>query len=156
VKSTSRSYGQPAQELTGGGHPSCALFGKPEVKGQRRQMGVALARDESIEARVKKALRRGRSVENHALKAVGGIWQRLRCLCCYRRRSGLKRTATAPAGGSPAHRQGCLWSPAYLDQLPHIRIWRLLVNGESYLWLGVGVDAQQRKALCGQLAQQLG
>ncbi|RMH84457.1 formate-dependent phosphoribosylglycinamide formyltransferase [Pseudomonas sp. AOB-7] len=37
------------------------LFGKPEVKGQRR-MGVALARDESIEAARAKALRSARAV----------------------------------------------------------------------------------------------
>ena len=37
------------------------LFGKPEVKGQRR-MGVALARDESIEAAREKALRSARAV----------------------------------------------------------------------------------------------
>ena len=37
------------------------LFGKPEVKGQRR-MGVALARDESIEAARDKALRSARAV----------------------------------------------------------------------------------------------
>ena len=37
------------------------LFGKPEVKGQRR-MGVALARDESIEAARAKALRSAQAV----------------------------------------------------------------------------------------------
>lgn len=37
------------------------LFGKPEVKGQRR-MGVALARDESIDAAREKALRSARAV----------------------------------------------------------------------------------------------
>ncbi|MGQ7956603.1 formate-dependent phosphoribosylglycinamide formyltransferase [Pseudomonas sp. SP16.1] len=37
------------------------LFGKPEVRGQRR-MGVALARDESIEAAQAKALRSARAV----------------------------------------------------------------------------------------------
>ncbi|MDL2200008.1 formate-dependent phosphoribosylglycinamide formyltransferase [Halopseudomonas aestusnigri] len=38
------------------------LFGKPEVDGQRR-MGVALARDESIEAAVAKAMRAASAVE---------------------------------------------------------------------------------------------
>ena len=38
------------------------LFGKPEVKGQRR-MGVALARDESIEAARAKAVRASQAVK---------------------------------------------------------------------------------------------
>ena len=60
-ESTAVSYGNLHKALT---EPDTQLrlFGKPEVEGQRR-MGVALARDESIEAAREKALRVAGSVE---------------------------------------------------------------------------------------------
>lgn len=60
-ESTAVSYGNLHKALT---EPDTQLrlFGKPEVEGQRR-MGVALARDESIEAAREKALRVADSVE---------------------------------------------------------------------------------------------
>ncbi|PCC97964.1 formate-dependent phosphoribosylglycinamide formyltransferase [Halopseudomonas pelagia] len=60
-ESVAVSYGNLHQSLT---EPDTQLrlFGKPEVEGQRR-MGVALARDESIEAAREKALRVATSVE---------------------------------------------------------------------------------------------
>lgn len=60
-ESVAVSYGNLHQSLT---EPDTQLrlFGKPEVEGQRR-MGVALARDESIEAAREKAMRVASSVE---------------------------------------------------------------------------------------------
>ncbi|MBQ0742191.1 MAG: formate-dependent phosphoribosylglycinamide formyltransferase [Pseudomonas sp.] len=60
-ESVAVSYGNLHKALT---EPDTQLrlFGKPEVEGQRR-MGVALARDESIEAAREKALRVADSVE---------------------------------------------------------------------------------------------
>ena len=60
-ESTSVSYGNLHKSLTEV-DTQLRLFGKPEVEGQRR-MGVALARDESIEAAREKALRVAGSVE---------------------------------------------------------------------------------------------
>lgn len=60
-QSSAVSYGNLHKSLT---EPDTQLrlFGKPEVEGQRR-MGVALARDESIEAAREKAMRVAASVE---------------------------------------------------------------------------------------------
>ncbi len=60
-ESTQVSFGSLGAALT---EPDTALrlFGKPEVSGQRR-MGVALARDESLEAARAKALRSARAVK---------------------------------------------------------------------------------------------
>ena len=60
-ESTQVSFGSLGAALT---EPDTALrlFGKPEVSGQRR-MGVALARDESLEAARAKALRSAQVVK---------------------------------------------------------------------------------------------